>query len=479
MIDLNDIGKYRENNRIEAKRAQGGLPSSLWETYSAFANSFGGIILLGVIELGDKSLQTISIPDPEKLVSEFWNIINNPQKVSNNILNDQDVQIVESQGNRIVIIEVPRANRQEKPIYIGENPFSGTYRRNGEGDYHCSPNEVRNMLQDQSQISQDMRMLNKMTMEVFDYDSIQKYRTRIFKLQHLYKWGSLENDTFLQNLGAVAKGQDGVLHPTAGGLLMFGFEHEIIREFPYYYLDYQERLEDKNVSSYHIVSNSGEWSGNIFDFYFSVYHKLVQDIPLKLGDTDKQVYQALAEALANAIIHANYYESSGLVIQKMRDSIIIKNPGVLRIGTNDAISGGISDPRNVLLAKMFNLLNIGEHTGMGISKIYSVWKQQGWALPQIYEEFAPDRTILLLPFTKSIDKKMFSRAYKKVAISNVQKKQIIIEYLTDKVSCRIDDICKLLNLKRRHARTLLQELVKSDIIIVEGKKQDRIYRLKS
>ena len=40
MIDLKDIGKYRENNRLEAKRAQGGFPESLWETYSAFANSF-------------------------------------------------------------------------------------------------------------------------------------------------------------------------------------------------------------------------------------------------------------------------------------------------------------------------------------------------------------------------------------------------------------------------------------------------------
>ena len=88
MIDLLHLEKYQENNRIEAKKALGGLPKSIQETYSAFANTFGGILLLGVEELegGQLSVANGGISAPNTLIKEFQDIISNPKKVNVNIL---------------------------------------------------------------------------------------------------------------------------------------------------------------------------------------------------------------------------------------------------------------------------------------------------------------------------------------------------------------------------------------------------------
>lgn len=65
IIDIKNLVKYEENNRIEAKRAKGGLPNSIWETYSAFANTEGGVILLGVDERDDHTLVATGVEDAQ------------------------------------------------------------------------------------------------------------------------------------------------------------------------------------------------------------------------------------------------------------------------------------------------------------------------------------------------------------------------------------------------------------------------------
>jgi len=498
MIDLNHLEKYRENNRIEAKKALGGLPNSIWETYSAFANTLGGVILLGVEELKDKSLHAVDLPDPIYLIEEFWKIINNPKKVSLNILTEKDVQTESVDDKTIVVIRVPRAERPDKPIYIDDNPLSGTYRRNGEGDYHCTKEEVQAMLRDAASRSQDMLVLENMDMDVFDYDSIRSYRIRMRHSRPGHVWEDLEDEDFLYKIGAVSRGKDGKRYPTVAGLLMFGHEYEIVKEFPNYFLDYQEHFDDTTRWTDRIVSSSGDWSGNVYDFYFKVYNRIAQDIktPFKIKNgqriDDTPVHTALREALANCIINADYYGRQGLVIIKKKDVITFSNPGNFRIAIEDAKSGGISDPRNTTLIKMFNLIDIGERAGSGIPNIYSIWDKQGWEAPIITEDFEPARITMSLSVSTddtvivSGDKKVTIKSDdKKATITTDDKKKVtelqkdtIIEYLTDHVNVRSSELTELLGVKTTRVKNLLNSLIADGIVVAEGANRNRTYRLK-
>ena len=188
MIDLQKIETYQENNRIEAKRATGGFPQSLWETYSAFANTIGGIILLGVIEKRDHTLSPIGLPDPEGTVREFWEKINDPKIVSVNILREQDVQISGEGERRIVAIEIPRADRHDRPVYLGDDPYHGSYRRNGEGDYHCTAQEVESMLRDQEDYTPDGTALDKFGLDCLSMRTVRNYRARVKQIRPGHIW---------------------------------------------------------------------------------------------------------------------------------------------------------------------------------------------------------------------------------------------------------------------------------------------------
>ena len=485
MLDFSNIGQYRENNRIEAKKALGGLPKSIWETYSAFANTHGGIILLGVEELADKSFHTVDLPDPERLIKEFWDIINNPNKTSVNVLSAKDVFVQEVDGNHIVVINVPRAERSYKPVYVDGNPLC-TYRRNGEGDYRCTKEEYQAMVRDAAVKTQDMLILNEMDMSVFNKESIRSYRQRMRLSRPGHVWEALENEDFLLKLGAVGIGSDGKKHPTSAGLLMFGNEYDIVREFNTYFLDYQEQYDADTRWTDRIISSSGDWSGNVYDFYFRVYNKLIMDIkvPFKMDGSaridDTSVHQALREALANCLVNADYYGRQGLVIIKKRDTITMANPGSFRIEIDAAKSGGISDPRNGTMLKMFNLIDIGERAGSGIPNIFRVWREQGWKEPVIIESAEPDRIVLKLTLKKSDDKKVTIKCDdKKVTIKAARQKNEIIAYLTDHVSAKSTDFAELLGVKSTRVKQILKEMLDEGTIVADGSNRNRTYRLKS
>ncbi len=492
MFELSKFDSYKEDNRREVKSAKGGLPASLWESYSSFANTEGGVIILGVKERKDKSWYTTGLKDASKLEKEFWDLINNQQKVSLNLLSDNDVQIYEINDDVIMVIQVPMARREQKPIYKGTDMFKGTFRRNGEGDYLCTKAQVLSMLRDQTETTADMSLVDWLPLSELNQDTVQGYRNMHQNVSEKHPFSRLNDDEYLRSIGAAAvSDKDGKLHPTRAGLLMFGNDFDIVREYPEYFLDYQELLDPSIRWTDRLWSSAGTWSGNVFDFFLRAYSKIAVGlkVPFKMKGIlrvdDTPVHKAVREALVNCLSNADYFGVRGVVIRKTPVKLILENPGYIRTGKRQMLRGGISDPRNKTILKMFNLLDIGERSGSGVPNILNVWEDQGWPEPLIEEEGEPDRTRLTLVFKKVAIKS----GDKKVAIKSGDKKEtikitpktkthieILLAFMKPGQNYKASDLELVINVKTSRLRAILKQMIEQKLLIAEGERKKRVYR---
>ena len=387
-----------ETDAVEFKKAKGGVPASFWESYSAFANTDGGVIVLGVAETDGKRT-IVGVSDTDKMIADIWNAANNSQRVSANVLFNHQVYNVKCGSKVVVVVEVPRAERTERPVYVGRDVFRGTFRRNGEGDYHCSQEAVEAMIRDKCPETADCCLLEDMTIADLNQESIARYRLMFGQSKPEHAWARIPDDEFLVKIGAAKKDSKGVVRPMLAGLICFGDFVTISNVLPNYFLDYRECLADGSRWTDRVAAHDATWSGNIIDFYFRIYDKVTSSVkvPFRLDDrglriNETKVHKALRELLANALIHADYHGRQGIVIEKRYSKLMFRNPGCLRMAKEAAIGGGRSDARNSRIFNIFALINIGERSGTGLSDIFSIWKEYGYEQPAITETYQPDQT---------------------------------------------------------------------------------------
>lgn len=422
-LELFDRLSYYEGADVEYKSAAGGLPRSVWETYSAFANTGGGTIWLGVVQKRGR-LEVQGVEQAEKLVSDLWNLLNNREKISRNLLSEDDIQIVPTPvpGKALIFIRVPRAGRRDRPVHVGQDPFRGTYRRNNEGDYLCNNDEVRRMFADQSDEPADSRILDGFTWEDVHPESLRQFRNRFASARPGHPWLGEDDAGLLTRLGGWRRDRQNQREGlTAAGLLMFGRE-QAIRDpagIPGFQLDYRERFSDDPAIRWtDRLTLDGTWEGNLFQFYQQVIVKLSTGPGLKAPfQVDAEgyrragtpVHEALQEALVNALIHADYAGQGGIVIDRYLDHLEFSNPGTLLLSREQLLTGGVSECRNKSLQQMFQMLGVGDKAGSGIDKIRTNWAAQHWQSPRLIETFRPDRVKLALPMVSTLPPEIIAR----------------------------------------------------------------------
>lgn len=417
MIDKGELrlddGSLRvESIDTEYKSASKGIPESMWDTYSSFANTNGGRIILGVSEIDGKPVVT-GVDDLDRMVNDIWTCLHNPQKVSVNLISG-DIVTKEVDGKSVIVLDVPRADRRLRPVYVNGRREGGTFRRGGEGDFMCTMDEVDSMIRD-SAGSVDDRILTGMGIGDLDLEAVEEYRNELRSVSPDSLLNRLDLENFLKAVRALDSDGDreGL---TVAGLLMFGRNDRILHWNNAFSLDYYECVDNWPDWEYRLSTRDTTWVGNVYNFYNRLVGKLSTlssgtSIPNGFDraiTTDMQT--AIREAVLNALVNADYAGPEGVRIVKRPNTLTISNYGDFRIPIEKAEAGGHSDPRNPSIARMFDLIGKVERVGLGVMRIMSIWEGCGFARPEYVLEYGPPRVVLRLSFMSATNDSVTNEA---------------------------------------------------------------------
>ena len=166
-----------------------------------------------------------------------------------NLLKNDDVEVLEVEGKKLLLINVPRAARKQRPVYVGQNPQSGTFRRYHAGDYKCQPEAVASMWADQNEVPADAQILTGFNEKDIDKSTLQQYRNRFSAVRPEHPWLTLDTIPFLQKLGGWRQDRETREEGfTVAGILMFGTEDAILA------LSTQRPYEQTTAGKYHYPS---------------------------------------------------------------------------------------------------------------------------------------------------------------------------------------------------------------------------------
>lgn len=378
-----------EKYYIELKKASE-LPKSFWESYSAFCNTSGGWIILGVVE-GHPYNEITGVNNVEKTLVSLWDQLSNQNKVSFRNVDNQDVSTYEIDGKQIIIVRVKEATESMKPVYI-DNKIENTWIRTGDGDRKVTKEELATLMRN-AQPSYDSLSAEGFNLDDLDIDTLIMYKEKVSKRFPKKKYMEMKHQAFLIEIGAGYNDREtGEFKIKRGALLFFGKVNAIKEVFPHYHIDYfnrsgnnprwTDRVSDDEPSDYEM---------NLYNFYNIVHEKLKvllkesfeldnYQLRIPLSDFD----ETIRECLVNCVAHADYVQGYPSTKVEVYDGwFSFANPGKMLVSTQQFLLGGDSRPRNEIIMKLFRLLGASERQGFGGPLIYKTAIKNDFRRPEI------------------------------------------------------------------------------------------------
>ena len=425
----------KESQTVEYKQS---WRNDCLKAVSAFANSDGGVLIVGLDDHGEPS----GLKNIKRLLEDIPNTIR----------------------NKLGIIPSVEPNKKNKKdiINIAVTPcsvpisYNGKYYiRSGSTVQELQGKDLADFLMKKSGSTWDDIVEERAGFNEIDNDYIEKFKKYATdRIPSIIK--ETDNTALLQKLNLI-DGKD----LKRAGVLLFSNDPQK------FYLQSSVRigkfLTNTEIQTTDIVEgNLFAQLQNTLEILRTKY--LLSNIKyegIHRRDILEYPYEALREAIINALIHRDYSGTSQIQIRVYPDKLIIMNEGKLppEIPVEKLKTNHLSIPRNTLLAKIFYYAGFIESWGHGTIKIVENCIEQGLPEPDFIEE----NGVMTVTFYKD---KWTEENLKKRGLNDRQIKAVM--YVKENVRITNSEYQGLFEVSKRTATNDLYELVQKSLFEKTG-----------
>ena len=457
--------EYESENREYKEQ----FTEDAYKTVIAFANTGGGILYIGINDLG-------SVVGVDNVDDSYTRLTNG---IRDSIAPDitMFIRYVLREDN---VIEIHVGEGSYKPYYIKKKGLkpTGVYVRQGASTVQASSEQIRRMIKDaDGDVFEELRAMNQnLTFSAME-ESFQK-RNIPFSEEKFTSLG-LRNPADKQYTNLAWLLSDQCQH-TLKIAVFAGEDKSIFKDRREFSGSIFRQLEEGYAYLQLVNRTAGRFSG------------------LERIDLTDYPEEALREALLNAMIHRDY-SLRGSIIINANDACMefISLGGLLAGLSKEDICNGISLPRNKKLAELCLRLKLIESYGTGIGKIYRAYqdcdrKPELIITPNTFKLILPNRnseqdksekerkrksTYSYPPIFPSYDNRLMEQEHSYKALS-LQKKTVL-SYLEEHKSMSEKELQELLQIRKTRAYLLSREMQEEGLIVIEGRGEKKVFRLKS
>ena len=396
-IDI--LKKYNsETNRIEAKSALNGFPKKCYDTFSSFANKYGGIIIFGINE--DDNFNIEGVYDVNDLQKQITSLCNDAMEPALRV----DILPFEIDGKKLLAVKVDEIHQSLKPCYYKPKGLkAGSYTREGDRDSLMSDYEIYALQSYNDHIFEDKKTIKSATLDDLNIHDIKLYIDQLKNNKHSLKNNSFEKNLKLCNI----VGED--LVPTLAGLLVFGESPQSF--FPQLFvactvipgteMGTKGEFGERFIDNRRVEGTIEEMLNESVNFVRrNMKTKVIIDSSGVRSNISEYPVDALREAIANALIHRDYSRFTNTMyvsVYMYSDRIEITSPGGL-YGCNkldDLDSETLLESRNPNLIKLLEEKeHVIENRHSGITIMKEEMEKYGLPAPEFYDKNGRFKVIL-------------------------------------------------------------------------------------